>query len=1740
MKLLSVFLLTVVVVSLFYIFSSSVFAQGGESLFTLEDVGSTQDSNLTVTICANNGTSISGFNFWYNETGPLNATNQGIINATFYNDTVYDDSEFVGFNNASGAGSTPQWFQGCVKFILDNTSAAWNIGRVMINATVYNNTIYLQTNAANRSMFTINYVIVQTKDVSGSNSIPNVIIMDFDNVTKSFISNGPALSAPDGYWAEHCMGVVSDSNCVSEVLGGRPNVCKTHGIGFPDSGSVDCQINSTTTIHAFDFISSNFSQQNVTPGTLLIINLTAPAAPTMIMSFDWNPDNMQGQMELLSVSQVNVSDYYTDQLLFSLLSGGGGPGSSPPMFIQAYRLYKITFTFNNIAYTYPFMTPSAGMGNAQIFIANSTVFSPSSGYRTVVGKVVNESGNAMAGAVVYAQFFKGPSASGISFFNSSVADANGIFSMRIPKTRTPSENQQENMYFPVYQFYIISNQTNSSNQVPIYFPTIDNNDNRGYFALGDTVVLPSLILKRGGQVNVNVTLNNARLVMSELSKFLTLGTGVIRDAVTGKFTMTSIFEDVSPPTSIITSLLSPVGTAVLNLFGKNVSMGDPMSGSIINVCNASATVEQGLASSVNCNLTQPGYLNLTVLTCDNIFNTSSGCSMQMQAGRFDFWFETNGILRDSTGQIVNYFNPEGVLLENLLGFGGNPSDNITIPLPPGTYTLELMPMFEHSQFLRVYNGTSFVITSGQTNNTRMVRGQAWNIQPMFNPSLIFSENNPINVSVMGMNGMLNNSYVTLNDSKILYLNKSDASPGKTIIFGYDSQWMGGVFYNTTFNASAFGLTAGKYWILLNATNQTGNDVFTTTFLMPIHAYDFQVGLDLGGFTFGTGQNISGKIFAFNSTGPVDSNTSAVVVEMFDQNGNRVNTPISPSSISNGIGSVNITVPSTQGFYEIAVTVNASNKYGVASNWLQASNLNIKITTDKRNYKPTDNVILTVQVSNATNGSAIQGASVEAVVDNSNTPALGVTGTDGKAAVTLNSSTHGGSSSWSFGWHNIRIKISKQTASDVINLDTWFGFDIRGMDMFIRPNKPVYSQGDEVVLDVFGPSGFTILSSLKVDGTTLTENMTVGNCVVTPGTNFCMSDVDNFHKQISLGAWSLGHHDVQITASFGGDQTFYTGFDVNSYNIMLSTNKFSYDLNEWINLSVKVMAVNGSALPNMPVVATLYKAQPPNDINVTQNTTMTDAAGKNSTLLNASQPGFNYIKVNVSGQLQFIGLQVSSVKVSLLDSTGSVATNYNAAPGDNVAIYVNATSGGSNVPDGSAVKATLWAFGNSVELPSNTTTSGNATIFLSIPTFAPAQVYGLEVRMVTPTGDMGFAAQSTLTVTGGSALQLKVSADRSFIEQYKPGDTAVFTAVLTYPNGTGVGGYNVTFEVGSEATRPQTKGYVATDSSGTATLISTAPTADGPYFLHAYLTSSPDVQAYSGFLVSSMRTNVTTDKSVYSPGENISLIITVTDRTTGSLASATGGFIMMFNKEKGKIERSVDTSGSQPYIVNLTIPSESSAVGSYPIGVVMFVNQSQGVGFKLIEVRNATQSLNLTLPSDITAGSYFLVVINASTGTSAALRIFSPAVERVVYENTSVTLSGSPPSASINMTITNPGVYVFNTFVPGIGGESKIFYVAQPTTGATQVWTGSSTSVSATRFTTAQDVYLISNLGNTTANVLTVSNGVTTSISLPLTLNTTSTYYAVLNHTNLVSGNVYFIRLDTANAAGVATAMFSVS
>jgi len=1706
--------------------------------------------NQTITVCA--GTpgplNASKFNVWYNGSGPLNFSNGGIVSAEFWNGTAYDLTGGPAITNETLNPNGP----GCGVNLILNKS--FTNRTIQINITTNGSLQYVQNMgpAENATMFTINYVSLQIVKGDGITPLPSAIFMTFNNATKQYDSNGPGGTNNAGYWAEHCVGIVQGLNCIPNnefVIEGIPPCKNVQG----QPGCSQDTINGSKLIYAFDFLSSNVSALgNLTPGTPLILPLGIPSAASFINVAGLKANPMQnGPFDNdVNISAFDVEEYGNPSNVFFSMKSSGFDGFRPPLFLQKGKFYNVKVNVSSGSYAgvynYPIMLPYVGFTGLMAVLSNS--FDRS----TVYGKVVNESNVPVEGTLIYAQIYKGGGGDGIMFINSSVTNANGVFSISLPKTQSISTPGQCpggtcQMQFPVYQFAIVSNRS-ASNGAPLYFQTVDNNAGMGYFAQQDNIYLPKqIILKSGGQANVNITLNGAGTLISELAKIISLGTGAIKDAVTGKYTMLSIFGDnVEVPASIVVPFFSPTGSVLIDIMGGgSQKMGQSNTQS--HICINSTSVTQGGITSLNCNLTTPGFINFTVRTCNNLFAPPQDCNNQQQAGDFGFWFELNGIIRDSSGNVIMYLSPEGMILPELIGFGGS-SPNVNIPLPEGNYTIEIAPSFDWSRYLGVRNNTLIEIKSNETVNYVGTLAESWRINPMFNPSMVLSDNNIIETSVdYGSAGQLDNTRVSLN-ARVLYMNKSAASGFSPLVYNDTTKR----FVNSTFKPSALGLNAGKYLLLLNATNISGSSRYTSTAIMPMYAYDFQLGLDMGGFTFGTNRTASGKIFAFNSSGPIAANTSPIIVEMMDQTGAPVSFVSRVSSISNGFGAINITMPDKVGFYDIVVKVNASNKVGISDYWLQVSNFNVQAITDRFNYQSSDTVSLTVKVVNASNNQP-QNASVEVSLDGSSTPAAGVT-TDGKAVILLDPATYGTNGNWSYGWHNMHVKISILKGSDVMSVDTWAGFDVRGIEMQIRSDKPSYTQSDLVLLNVFAPSDYTV-SSLKVDGQGWTETL---DCpAVYSEKKFCVPCVGSCEtsklKQINLSSgWGPGHHNVEVKVSTGqGDQTFFTGFDINTYNIFATTNKFSYDTNENITLNITVAYPNGTAVSNKPIVASLYKAQPPNDIYVTNASGNTGADGKIGLRLNATQTGFNIIKINASGQMWFIGVQVSTLKVELQNSTGGAVSNNEysgVAGGEPVTIRVNATSSGIAVADGSEVRASIWAFGRQEELPSNTTTNGIGIISFTIPADAPAQVYGLEIKVTTPSGDTGLAPPSALRVGGGDALKLSVSADRSFMQPYMPGEAAVFTAVLTRTDGTPVQGRAINFAYGSEGTMPTNAGSATTGTDGIAKLKGiTAPTSDGPYYLQASVNGT-DVQTYSGFLVSSLNVRVTPNQTTpYTPGEYIGLNITVTNRTTGAVINATGGFVAIFNKEKGKRDESLTDFSSQPYQKSIYVPNEKEAVGSYPIGVVIFSGSSQGNGFALVDVVNSTKQLNVSLPANMTANSTFNISINASEGTTAKVVVFSPSASSLVYENTSVVLSGG--GANISVATTYPGTYIVDVFIDGVGSKKQVITVLPPAEGfgnAPQLWTHTSavsaSSTNTTTFTTSNDVYIMSNIANSTATIMRVTSDsdTTVSTSIPLNQNISSTYYAVIDNTELTASTAYFVRLDTEGASGVTNTMFKVA
>ena len=1653
----------------------------------------------------------SNFSFWINN-APANilAANRSQCGAgPFFNNM----SDFLQRVNSSGAcGPNPPMggaYDQCAKFALN---ATWSNSQTPVNVTTH-------MNLSAMDLWTLNYLNIKS-------SIGNAIIMTQNITTMLYDAQGPALTDAYGYYIEHCLGPLTGGLCLPVDI--YPGACQAHGIPFPDAGMA-CS-NGTKKLILFDFISSNSTNITADLGSAGFISasLTTPIAIAMIQSqpFFGNPGEMPAQPEV-SRSMIFDAD---GNLLFDMpaVGGGmGGPGGSPPGFVLPLQKYSVRLNgsingtlFDN---NYSFMPIGKGMSGAIVTIKNAAEFT------TFIGKVVNESGSAITNGIVYAQplwGFTPPLGTGL--VNSSFTDGTtGVFRLRVPKN------------IP-YKFYIVANDTNPSTGSLIYNPTVDTNNGRGYMAVQDTVILSPLVIKNGGTINLNVVLNSASGVQSELSKITNIPEGIRRTAFSTRMSPVSIFETVSPPTSMLMSLVAPVNNVLLNIYGVNISGSQNGPPPVTHVCFNSTNVVQGQNSEVTCTLNNtPGTLNLIVNDCrDSVFV----CSQSQQA--MDIWFNSRIVIYNAADNSVAADIEEGSMAHE--GSFNNPGQ-VQIKLPVGEYNLAVFSKWDWNAPQGVYYNGSFVIAPNEMTNVTIRRQTpGWQIQPMMPFQMRSTASNPLGVAAydFGRNppAILNNSQIRM-DVQALQLNGSYAgnmSTGLSLTFYSDFKIPGPVAnpggFNGTFRPSDYGIPAGKYNMLFNATTDraAANQTQISTIKFPFTVSDFDIGVDLAKFSWATSETIQGKIFAFlgNGTG-LNGNAT---VSFYDFSGAKVGATTIVQVI-NGEGAISIPVSAitTQtDFYELLVVLNASGSFGFANNYIQITNFIISTTYDKQNYKPEEQVKLTVKVSNAS-GSPISSANVEGLVDSYQNSTFGTTDSTGSATLTFSPGTIAGGN-WTFGFHSVRLKIAYSTGTEVIQQETFSGFEVRGFDVRIQTDKPAYQPTDNLTLNIF-IQGFPGSPELLVDGVQYEPGG--GDISVQP-----------FGFRVTImpvgGSWSPGHHSIKFSFSQGSStQSAYTGFDVNTLSIMASPDKFTYQAGENAIITVKVVNTSTSLpVPGIAVNGTLYKFQQSGDLTISTNSSSTDVAG--TAILNfnnLTKTGFHYVKIIVGGnQVQYVGFQVSGMSVQVTTDRPTYS------PGDIVNITINATSTESVI--GASVSAMIYAFGSATELPTTGITFVGSNPYLAsftytIPADAPAIRYFLDIRVTTSSGSTGFGS-APLEIGGG--MKLSVFANRPPTSPYRIGEPATFTAtLLNGNNNTAINQTNITFEIGSPTGTINSVGSALTDSSGKAMLTVSSgsmPSSDGNYYLRAYVTSSPSVQAFTGFVVSSLLVTLSVGSTKqFSLGQNITFNVTAINATTGSPVNATSGTIIIWDRNRGEINFEMSVSGSQPYTLTQTIPTDTSAIGTYTVVALISVNSVVGSDSIMISVQNASAPVNITLPGLMNASQRFFVNISLGGVTSqqtASLRVFSPSASNVTLVNSSINFTGGSVLVPVN--ISTPGKYVFFAEVTNFGTAYALGnIVAASGAQAYNVWTTNSTSSGAndTSFSLGETVYVWSNSQNTTAFVMTqnTTTNSTYSISLPVVGSSGAYYYTTYSPT--ITGT-YFVRLDTSTASGVAVGMFKVT
>jgi len=1657
--------------------------------FHIIDAGNA-GGQMAIVVEANTTSDVSDFSFYYEKAGnsrvgPMTLSNGDVANARYPDGTTFTSGDAISLSDSSPNRAI---------FYLDSGTAPYTKSRTTLNATAAGTT-YSGASDANKDVATANWQHVTPKANDGTTPAGVVPFLVQNANTNRSLGNVFVMSGGDT--AVFCQGVNVGGTCTDPEAGATA----THtsqawsaggGGGFGTASGPQWQTDTPVALTGYNLAAANMTNRLTGPGTT-DAKTSNPGAPVFI--------------QVMNATQGGATPSYTSLTITNRSSGNvvfesdGTDGS--PAFLQPGTQYEVEIS-NPQTYgteTRYLTVPTKGMTMATFLINQDMETS------TVTGQIVDENGNAVSNAVVMAER-SGAFSNGYRFYNSTVTDSNGLFSMTVPES-------SQFQYPTDYQFTYVSNE--SSGGTLTYYPTTADNGGDGYTVRSSKTVVPQLTMKNGGKVAVDLSQNGGGniqpgLLTTTLSKY-TGRTGTrTRSAVSESFTQISFGKN--KPTSAEVSLMSPTTDSSTRV-GYNVwglGAGRPKW-----VCANDAAVSQGSTTDSSCSVSQAGYINLSVDQYGSIAQQSSSSSAQV--GDFGFFLENELLIRDSsTGEVVTYLGRGSGQLFNL--GAGQQQTNTTIPVPAGSYVLELRPGTEWNRQTTVNDTNSVSVTAGSTTDVTLDRGQDFGIEResgRADRSLTRSADNTFAVNVTdpvtraGLTG-------TNTDATAYFAYPNGTQASTPVDLGYNSTAGQGIFDTTTLKPSSLGLNAGSYDLVVTATYTDGTRTYNTSERWRVQVSDFQTAVDTSSSTVAPGDTIVGSIAAYDtSTSPpsgIDASASDVDIEVYDENGNQVTTKNPSSDISSGEGSFSLSMPTQVGSYRVLVFVDDGNgNQGIAERWVRVSKYDVSVSTDKQTYTPSETVETDVAVANATTGAAVDNASVEVSV-NGNTVG-GVTDDNGEFTASLDPATFAARGTTWDDDNFVRATVYKDTDSGVFRKTAGSGFRVQSFDMRAAPTSSSYTGSEDVVLDVGIGPGATVedVAVTAIDGQPL-------------DTPIAGTEQSSGYYQINMGTRPVGDHDATVTVrtqNSGVEQT-RASYRVQTASIAARTDKFTYDPGEGIDVDVAVRDTDGNALSGKTATATLYAAEsPPRQVGSSvSDTTATDGT-VTLTGLSSSGSGLHLVEVEVDGQTQRIPVMISDLSVQFEDGADNAIDEYQTSPGTTKTVTVDATSGGSPVADGTTVDVGLVAYGETIEQSNAKITNGagDTTVDIIVPDGLSSGKYTLITRVRTTDRKVG-STSATLNVTGGNALDLRTTTGQ---QQYAPGDTATLTSTVTDASGSPVSGKSVVFVLDSEGSASETLGTKQTGADGTASLDYAIPSdkANGDYVVKTYLSDAKRTQDYSGFTISSLTVDVSTNQSTYEAGETMELTVNATD-ATGNTVDADTGQLRIAMPSGNEISQSFSTSGSAPYSTTFTIPSDDSSVGDVTVAARITDGQAADTSATLTTVKSGSESANLTVPDTVTAGESTDLTLSGSVSESATLTVFPPDTSAVAV-NRSVSLTADTNTTE-SVTLSSPGTYVFKLSVPNVGTVTEIREVAPADGSAPTLTVGTAVGTSNESVSTSEDIYIQSDTKGTTAEVISGDK------HYEVTLNQKQgdTYYGVLSETR--PSGTYLVRLDSADATAV--------
>ncbi|MGB9931371.1 hypothetical protein [Haloarcula amylolytica] len=1655
---------------------------------------------VKVVVEAQTSSKLDNFGFYYNASGDgtdrtnkLTNSNGGVTARS------YPLSEQSTWDGISTSDSQPTR----ATFTLDSAEAPKTDDPIEINVTA-GGTSYSNAAPANRDVVTANYRHITPQDSAG-NAISGVMpFVVLDAQTNQSVGSVFFDGQSQSKLVYACRGAMSNGTCTEPKDGASVTVAKQDwSAGGTISNPSSPSFSSSIALRGYNLPESNATTRLDSTGATTAKS-TEPYAPAF-----FEISNASQGTHTVSVDSVTVTNTNTGNVVFKK---NGKPQA--PVFLKPATPYKIEIT-NSGSYgteTRYLTVPTAGMTQTGLKVGATASKS------TVTGQIVNASGEPVEDVVVVAED-RYSGGNGFRMINSTSTDSNGLFSMRLPQTEATAPEPGQGTR---YKLTLVSDKTDGSTLQ--YYPTVHDNNGEGYKIRSTKTVIPKMQIKDGGELSIDVTQGGGYSTLQTGVMQTTLGKYTSRTGARTRSAASESFNQVtfgkSKPSSAKVSLVSPTTDASTRVNYNVWGVGTPTKW----LCTNDVSVSQGSTTSSSCSLEEAGYIEVSVDEYKSIVDQANS-PRSADTGSFGFFFENEVVIRDSsTGNVVTYLGPGSSQAFNLDG-----TDTAKIPVPAGSYELEVRPATEWTRQTTVKDSTSVSVSSGSTATVTLDRGKEFDIAPIRSrapASLTRSANNEYAVNITDPVDERGYTAAEISSATVHFAAPNGTKVSDRASLSYNSTAGKGVFETKTLKPSDLGADAGTYDLIVTATHEDGTRTYNTTWETRVTVSGFQTGIDLSSSSVGPGDQILGRISAYDTTqdppSAISANKNDVKIKVIDENGNVVTNKNPSSDVSNGEGTFKLSMPDSVGDYRVLAFVDSGSSQGIAERWVSVSKYQVSVETDKRTYRPDESVEVTVAARDSGDGSAVTDASVEVAVGNNRIG--GTTDASGEFTTTLdpaNFSEDG--QSWS-GDNFVEVEVLKDTDTGIIRKFSGTGFRVQSFDLRAEPVSRTYTSSENVLVDVeSNPAGAAdAVAVRRIDGEEL-ESPVIAN-TQEPG---------GFY-QLDLGTQPVGEHRATIAAindSNGNVVETTVAFAVRDASIAADTDKFSYSPSEDITTNVTVRDTSGNAVSNKDVTARLYAAEsPPRQVGSSASGTTGSDGTVSITGLSASSPGPHFVEVEVDGQTARTYLGVSDLSVAFEDGNGNAVDEYEVEPGDSKTVNVSATAGGSDVADGAAVDVGVFAYGEIVDEANGEVSGGDgtATLDINVPSDVPKGSYTLATRVRTTDGNAG-TTDAVLNVTGGNALSIEADPGQ---RQYEPGETGTFTASVTDASGAPVSGETVVFTIDTEGAAETKLGEATTGADGTASVDHTlaSDATSGEYVLKTHITDKRRTQDYNGFLVTSLETTISADASSYAPGDTISLTVDAVD-TAGNNVDADRGELRVVMPSGNEITQSFSTSGTAPYTPTFTIPDDSSSVGSVTISAGLKNDAAVAVDSTLTEVVSEQESANITVPETVTAGESTDVTLSSSTDAKGTLTVFSPGASSPAVER-SVSLSAGTNSTE-SVTLPSAGTYVFKLSVPDVGTVTRSRNVAPVASGSPALTVGTGIGQGNETFNTTEDLVIQTDRPGATATVVSGNE----SYTVRLNQQRGSTYYGVLSEKR--SDGVYLVRLDTPQATAVNETLIEV-